>query len=215
VGREIQREYGQTSQVALTMPILVGLDGERKMSKSLGNYIGITEAPSEMFGKVMSISDELMWSYYDLLTDFTEPVIVRLREEVRTGVLHPMEAKMQLAHTIVAGFHGEEAARQAGDKFQREVRDGKPPEVATQIDASREWQQNFLPPGTTRVPLAKLIAMWKLVGSRTEAEKLIRQGAVEWNGERVQDPAFQVDLAKVDSANLRVGKRIYRSVVFK
>ena len=93
VGRDIQREYAQPSQVALTMPILVGLDGVRKMSKSLGNYVGITEAPGEMFGKLMSISDELMWSYYELLTDFAEPVIVRLREEVRTGVLHPKKAK--------------------------------------------------------------------------------------------------------------------------
>src|SRR5271167_2639613 len=105
VHREIQREYGQTPEVVLTMPILVGLDGERKMSKSLGNYVGITEAPGEMFGKIMSISDELMWSYCELLTDFTEPVIVRLREEVRTGVLHPKKAKIQLAHTIVAGFY--------------------------------------------------------------------------------------------------------------
>src|SRR6185437_38232 len=113
VHREIQREYGQTSQAVLTMPILVGLDGERKMSKSLGNYVGITEAPAEMFGKLMSISDELMWSYYELLTDFAPPVIVRLREEVRTGVLHPMAAKMQLAHNIIAGFHGEDAAQAA------------------------------------------------------------------------------------------------------
>ena len=89
VHREIQREYGQASEMALTMPILVGLDGERKMSKSLGNYVGITEAPGEMFGKLMSISDELMWSYYELLTDFGSPVIVRLREEVRTGVTAP------------------------------------------------------------------------------------------------------------------------------
>ena len=109
VHREIQREYGLPAQAILTMPILVGLDGERKMSKSLGNYIGITEAPGEMFGKIMSISDELMWSYYELLTDFPSPAIVRLREEVRLGVLHPMDAKMQLAHTIIAGFHGEEA----------------------------------------------------------------------------------------------------------
>src|SRR6202451_1390357 len=104
VHRDIQREYGVPSEVALTMQILVGLDGERKMSKSLGNYIGITDAPGEMFGKVMSISDELMWSYYELLTDFGSPVIVRLREEVTMGVLHPMDAKMKMAHTIVAGF---------------------------------------------------------------------------------------------------------------
>ena len=99
------------------MPILVGLDGERKMSKSLGNYVGITEAPGEMFGKLMSISDELMWTYYELLTDFAPPVIVRLREEVRTGTLHPKDAKMQLAHTIVAGFHGEEARRKPPMNF--------------------------------------------------------------------------------------------------
>ncbi len=103
VHRDIQREYGQVSEIALTMPILVGLDGERKMSKSLGNYVGITEAPGEMFGKLMSISDELMWSYYELLTDFGSPVIVRLREDVRAGVLHPKKAKMELAHNIVQG----------------------------------------------------------------------------------------------------------------
>src|SRR6266567_2831026 len=119
MGRDIQREYGQESQVCMTVPILVGLDGQRKMSKSLGNYVGITEPPGEMFGKLMSISDELMWPYYDLLTDFAPPVIVRLKEEVRTGVLHPMDAKMQLAHYIIAGFHGEDAAREASDYFDR------------------------------------------------------------------------------------------------
>src|ERR1700733_934220 len=119
VHRDIQREYGLPSEVAVTMPILVGLDGERKMSKSLGNYVGITETPGEMFGKLMSISDGLMWSYYELLTDFASPVIVRLREEVRTGVLHPKKAKMELAHTVIAGFHGEDAARKAAHEFQR------------------------------------------------------------------------------------------------
>ena len=125
--RQIQREYGLPGEVVLTMPILVGLDGERKMSKSLGNYIGITEAPDQMFGKLMSISDKLMWSYYELLTDFTSPVIVRLQEEVNMGVLHPMDAKMQLAHSIVAGFHGEEAAKEAADEFRLVYRDRKAP----------------------------------------------------------------------------------------
>ena len=127
VGRDIQREYGQESQVALTMPILVGTDGQRKMSKSLGNYVGITETPTQMFGKLMSISDELMWSYYELVTDFAPAVIVRLKEEVRTGVLHPMDAKMQLAHNIIAGFHGEEAARKASDEFRRVFRERESP----------------------------------------------------------------------------------------
>jgi tyrosyl-tRNA synthetase len=125
VHREIQREYGLPAQVI--MPILVGLDGERKMSKSLGNYIGITDPPGQMFGKLMSVSDQLMWSYYELLTDFGSPVIVRLREEVTMGVLHPMDAKMQMAHTIVAGFHGEDAAREASDEFRLVYRDRKAP----------------------------------------------------------------------------------------
>src|SRR5487761_1510838 len=113
VHREIPREYGVSPQAVLTMPILVGLDGAKKMSKSLGNYVGISEAPAQMFGKLMSISDELMWSYYELLTDFAEPVIVRLKEEVRIGVLHPMDAKMQLARTIIVVFRGNPPARAA------------------------------------------------------------------------------------------------------
>ena len=107
MGREIQREYGQESQVAFTMPILVGLDGSRKMSKSLGNYVGITEAPGEMFGKMMSIPDELMWSYYELVTDRTPEEIAKFREDVFGGATHPMDAKMRLAQEVVTGFHGE------------------------------------------------------------------------------------------------------------
>src|ERR1700722_15647088 len=106
VGREIQREYGQPSQVALTMPILVGTDGQRKMSKSLGNYVGITEAPSEMFGKLMSVSDELMWPYFDLVTDRTPEQVAALADEVKSGAKHPMDVKMSLAKEIIAGFHG-------------------------------------------------------------------------------------------------------------
>src|ERR1700744_793617 len=138
VHREIQREYGLPGQAVLTMPILVGLDGERKMSKSLGNYVGITEAPGEMFGKLMSISDEQMWTYYELLTDFGSPVIVRLKEEVRTGALHPKEAKMQLAHTIVAGFHGEDAARKAKDEFQRVFSERKLPSAIREYQVAAE-----------------------------------------------------------------------------
>src|SRR3981081_3854434 len=119
MGREIQREYGQESQVAFTMPILVGLDGQRKMSKSLGNYVGITESPGEMFGKMMSIPDELMWSYYELLTDRTPQEIAELKEEVSGGKLHPMDAKMRLAQEVITGFHGDDAARKAAENFQR------------------------------------------------------------------------------------------------
>src|SRR5215469_15146444 len=105
VHRDIQREYGLPSQAVLTMPILVGLDGERKMSKSLGNYVGITEAPGEMFGKLMSIPDNLMWAYYELVTDRAPQEIVSLKDEVSSGKLHPMDAKMKLATEVVSGFH--------------------------------------------------------------------------------------------------------------
>src|SRR5437899_4710128 len=133
MGREIQREYGKELQVAMTMPILVGLDGKQKMSKSLGNYVGITEPPGVMFGKLMTISDELMWPYYDLLTDFAPPVIVRLKEEVRTGVLHPMDAKMQLAHYIIAGFHGEDPARKPSNESDQVYRNLQAPDQMQQI----------------------------------------------------------------------------------
>ena len=105
IGREIQREYGQPTQVCMTLPILVGLDGERKMSKSLGNYVGITESPTEMFGKLMSISDELMWSYYELLTDRKPEEIAAIKKEVSSGKMHPMDVKMRLAQEVIAGFH--------------------------------------------------------------------------------------------------------------
>jgi tyrosyl-tRNA synthetase len=208
VGRDIQREYAQASQVALTMPILVGLDGERKMSKSLGNYIGITETPGEMFGKIMSISDELMWSYYELLTDFTGPVVVRLREEVRTGVLHPKKAKVQLAHTIVAGFHGEEAAKKAAHEFdlvysRREL----PSEMQEHaISRSRAIQESAAHDG--KMKLSRIIvSVAGLAKSVAEAERLMTQGAVEWDGGKINDPAFRVDLSEAGSHTLRVGKK--------
>lgn len=203
VHREIQREYGQSSQAVLTMPILVGLDGERKMSKSLGNYVGITEAPSEMFGKLMSISDQLMWPYYEVLTDFTSPVIVRLREEVRTGVLHPMDAKMQLAHTVIAGFHGEEAAKKAGDEFRRVFRERQAPDEAP---------RHRLPQGTPR-RLSALLVELKLASSRSEAERLMKQGGVEVDGVRVDDVKREIDLSKPGEHLLRAGKKKFLRLV--
>src|SRR3984957_10346739 len=147
VGREIQREYGQPSQVALTMPILVGLDGQRKMSKSLGNYVGISEAPSDMFGKLMSLSDAMMWPYFDLVTDRTPEQIAALVDEVKAGAKHPMDVKMSLAKEIIAGFHGEAAAEKAAAEFQRVFRDREAPEEMKEItiknfDGKFQWQQD-------------------------------------------------------------------------
>jgi tyrosyl-tRNA synthetase len=202
VHREIQREYGLPGQVVMTMPILVGLDGERKMSKSLGNYIGITESPGEMFGKIMSISDELMWQYYELLTDFSSPVVVRLREEVQMGVLHPMDAKMQLAHAVIAGFHGEEAARKAGDEFKLVFRDRQAP---TEIPEMRlKW-------GTRS--LFNMLTETGLAASRSEAERLIKQGAVEVDGHMEKDIKRQITLNPGDLLPLRVGKKKFLRVV--
>jgi tyrosyl-tRNA synthetase len=207
VHRDIQRDYGQAGQVALTMPILVGLDGERKMSKSLGNYIGITESPGEMFGKLMSISDELMWSYYDLLTDFGSPVLVRLREEVRTAVLHPKKAKSELAHSIVAGFHGEDAARRAAQEFDQIYSKRQLPSEMTHRDLSRKAMIDDPAAQNGRMRLSRMIDRWELAKSKAEAERLITQGAVEWDGEKISDPTFTIDLDGLGEHILRVGKK--------
>ena len=206
VHRDIQREYGLAAQAILTMPILVGLDGGRKMSKSLNNYVAITESPGEMFGKLMSISDELMWSYYELLTDFAPPVIVRLREEVRTGVLHPMDAKMQLAHVIIAGVHGEAAARSAAEEFKRVYSNRQLPSEMKELCVSRkEIDEYAVHDG--RMKLSRIIDRWELAKSRAEAERLISQGAVEWDGKTIKDPAFAVNLNEPGKHTLRVGKK--------
>jgi len=197
IGREIQREYGEPTQVCMTMPILVGLDGERKMSKSLGNYIGITEPPQDMFGKVMSISDDQMWTYYELLTDFTDPVILRLRDEVRIGVLHPRDAKARLAHYIVRNFHGEDAATKASAEFDR---------VYSQRQAPTDTEILSLPRSAPK-KLSALLAETGLQPSRSEAERLIKQGGVEINGERITDVQKQVDLSQPGELLLRVGKK--------
>jgi tyrosyl-tRNA synthetase len=220
VGRDIQREYGQESQVALTMPILVGTDGVRKMSKSLGNYVGITASPTEMFGKIMSISDDLMWSYYELLTDFAPPVIVRLREEVRTGVLHPMDAKMQLAHNIIAGFHGEEAARKSSDEFRRVFRERQAPSeipdyvirhhsngmVSVLAYKADSWTTHAIP-NTNREKWARVFVLLGIISSKSEADRLIKQRAVEINDQALTDVNATVPLNAAAKFTVRVGKK--------
>src|SRR5258708_3220648 len=153
VHREIQREYGLPGQAILTMPILVGLDGQRKMSKSLGNYIGITEPPGDMFGKIMSIPDDLMWTYYELTTDRTPQQITALKHEVSSGALHPMDAKMRLAEEIVSGFRGPDPARKAAENFQRVFRDRQAPKEIKEIRVTRKEGSLVHPGGviTTRL----------------------------------------------------------------
>src|SRR5216683_2541500 len=203
VHRDIQGEYGLASEVALTMPILVGLDGQRKMSKSLGNYVGITEAPGEMFGKMMSIPDELMWSYYDLLTDRTPLEIAALKQNVAGGKLHPMDVKMRLAQEIISGFHEPDAGRKAAENFQRVFRDRQAP-----IEAPVKK----LPKGPAKKLTALLVDL-KLIASRSEAERLIKQGGVEIDGARVDDFRRDIDLSKPAEFLLRAGKKKFLRIV--
>ncbi len=203
VHRDIQRAYGLPGEVAVTMPILVGLDGQRKMSKSLGNYIGITEPTAEIFGKLMSIPDDLMWTYYDLVTDRTPAEIAALKKEVASGATHPMDVKMRLAQEVISGFHGEEAARKAAENFQRVFRDRQAP-------AEAEVQR--IPQGPTK-KLVALLAELKLVSSKNEAIRLIEQGGVEIDGVRVEDARKDVDLSKPSEFLLRAGKKKFLRII--
>jgi len=203
VHRDIQREYGLAGEVALTMPILVGLDGVRKMSKSLGNYVGITEPPAEMFGKLMSISDALMWSYYELLTDVQVAELATLRTDVESGKRHPMDVKMDLARRVVADFHGAQAGAQAADSFQRVFRDRAAPE---EVPVRRI-------PCEGKKKLAALIAECGLAASRAEAERLIKQGGVEIDGARLEDVRHEVDLSRAGNFLLRAGKKKFLRIV--
>jgi tyrosyl-tRNA synthetase len=203
MGREIQREYGQESQVCMTMPILVGLDGSRKMSKSLGNYVGITEPPQEMFGKMMSIPDELMWGYYELVTDRTEKEIALLKSAVAAGKLHPMDAKMKLGEELVSVFQGAEAGRKAAENFQRVFRDRQAPVEAP---------VHKIPRGPAK-KLTTLLVELGLAPSKSEAERLIKQGGVEINEQRVDDFRKDVGLMQPQEFLLRAGKKKFLRIV--
>jgi tyrosyl-tRNA synthetase len=197
VGRELQRAYGQESQVVLTTPILEGLDGVQKMSKSLGNAIGVHEPPLEMYGKVMSISDEMMWRYYELLTDVLQIQIDALKNGVATAELHPMSIKKDLARLIVTDFHSREAAdRAAADWATQFQKKGVPDEVA---EVAIEVTENGM-------RLDKLLARVDLAESVSDAVRKLKQKAVRVNGVVVTDPVARVDLGQ--PLTLQVGKRI-------
>jgi len=181
VGRELQREYGQEAQVVLTMPLLEGVDGVHKMSKSLGNYIGITEAPEEMFGKVMSISDTLMWRYYELLSDKDLSEIHALRAQVEDRLLHPMEVKKSLASEIVARFHGMAAAAEARKYFETRFQKKITPS---------EIRQHFSAPEPVWI-CRLMVDVLKFAKSTSEARRLISQGAVKVDGKVINDGNFQ------------------------
>jgi tyrosyl-tRNA synthetase len=182
VGREIQRDYGQPPQIVATTPLLVGLDGTNKMSKSLGNYVGITEPPEVMFAKLMSISDELMLTYFELLTDLSLPELDLLRQRLEAGDLHPMDAKMDLARRIVAEFHSRAEAERAAGEFTRVVRRGQAPAGIETVALPEEARHA----GGIRVD--KLLARIGLADSVSDALRKLKAGAVEINGRKVTEP---------------------------
>ncbi len=251
VHREIQREYGLPGQAILTMPILVGLDGHRKMSKSLNNYIGITESPQEMFGKIMRISDDLMWSYWELLTDKTEAEIQTMRQSLlepppptlppvttsadRRSLLHaaratnPMDIKRDLAGQVVATFHGKKAADSAAEHFRRVVRERLLPQEMPQFRIVRatettfflsekrgdieELKPPFAVPGGKAEKWSKILPLLGQVPSSAEAERLIKQKALEINGEMMSDPTARIDFSEKAKYEVRIGKRKFVRIV--
>lgn len=203
VGRELQREWGQPPQTVITMPLLEGLDGVNKMSKSLGNYIGINEPPDEIFGKIMSVSDELMLRYYELLSDSPLSALERLKDEIKGGAIHPMEAKKQLGREMVARYHGSAAAIQAEENFVRRFRDNQTPD---------EMPEYTLAVAGDNILLYKLLAQSGLVKSNSEGRRAIQQGGVKINGEKVLDE--NLELPSSGQHTLQVGKRRFVRVLF-
>jgi tyrosyl-tRNA synthetase len=205
VGRDLMEKLGLPPQIVMTLPLLEGLDGVEKMSKSLGNYVGVLDAPEEMFGKLMSISDVLMWKYWTLLTDRTPAEIEEIKRAVVEGSRHPMDVKFALARTVTADFHDEAAAAGAEAHFRslhqkREVPD--------------EIPETVLEPGDVPLQLAKALVKAGLAESASDARRLILQGGVKLNGTLVRDQA--ATLAPTQSAYLvQVGKRRFARVVYR
>ncbi|MBU0621327.1 MAG: tyrosine--tRNA ligase [Gammaproteobacteria bacterium] len=200
MGRELQRHYGQPTQCILTMPLLEGLDGINKMSKSLGNYIGVTDAPTDMFGKVMSVSDDLMWRYYDLLSFRSLAQIANFKEEVNGG-RNPRDIKVLLAQEIVARFHSQKAAEDALAEFEARFQKGVLPDDMPEISVAST---------DGHIAIAHLLKQANLVASTSEALRMIEQGGVKLDGEKVSDKALKLKAGVVVVA--QVGKRKFGRV---
>lgn len=186
LGRELQASHGQPRQIVMTVPILEGLDGVQKMSKSLNNFIGITEPPQIMYRKVMQISDDLMYRYYELLTDLPLSTIQRMRESAAAGSAHPMELKHDLAHRIVSDFHGSEAAARGREVFRRVVQNRQVPEDMPELDIPIELR------GQQPVRIDKLLRAVGLARSGAEANRKLRANAVSVNGAKHRDMSYEV-----------------------
>lgn len=204
MARQVQQAYGvKEPQLIMTTPLLEGLDGVQKMSKSLGNYVGITEPPRDIFGKIMSISDDLMWRYYEMLTDLSVTEIAQLRRSAGHGERHPRDLKADLARRIVADFHTTGEAEEANREFDRMFREHQTPAEIPTIEKP-----------AAAIKLVKLLAAEGLAPSVSEAQRLITQGGVRLNGERVNDLKLEVGSQPGDDALIQVGSRKFLRVVF-
>ena len=201
VGRDLQREYGQEPQVVMLMPLLIGLDGKEKMSQSLGNYIGINEPPDQMFGKVMSLSDELMTHYFILCTDVPEAEVYAIESDWKSGRVNPRDVKRRLAREIVALYHSPELAEQADEQFLRIFSQKQLPTDAPEVPIPAHL---IKPDGT--VWLVGLISAIGFAPSNSEARRLIQGGGVELNGQRIADPNATIPIESLVGGLLRVGK---------
>lgn len=202
MGRDLQRSRGQEPQIVLTLPLLEGLDGVNKMSKSLGNYIGITEDASTIYGKVLSISDELMFRYYDLLSDLSTTEIAELKSRMDSGDIHPKEVKKQLARELVTRFHSAEDALAAEENFENVFKQGGVPDDLAEIELSYDAD----------VWLPKLLVDAELVQSTSEGRRMVKQGAVSIDGEKITDE--NATIAPHGELLLKVGKRRFAKVQF-
>lgn len=203
MGRTVQRRYEKESQVVMTLPLLVGTDGVQKMSKSYGNYIGINEPASEIVGKVMSVSDELMWTYYELLSDLSSAKIQALREAVSRGTEHPKEAKQRLAVEIAARFQGKKAAEEAAREFENVFRNKGLPDDVECVRLCGEGGKKLV---------VDLLTELEMAPSKTEARRLIRQGAVTIDDRRITEIEFELE--STGEHLLKVGKRRFKKVRF-
>jgi tyrosyl-tRNA synthetase len=203
VGRELQREWGQRPQSVITVPLLEGLDGVNKMSKYLGNYIGINDPPDEIFGKIMSISDDLMMRYYELLSDLSLVEIDKIRTDLKARVLHPMDAKKQLGRELAGRYHGQAAALQAEENFVKRFRDNQTPE---------EMPEFKLPAEAGNLLVCKLLASAGLVPSNSEGRRSIKGGGVKINGEKISDENLEVPAT--GEYVVQVGKRRFARLIF-
>lgn len=201
VGRNLQREYDQEPQVIMTTPLLEGLDGVQKMSKSYNNYIGISEPPKEMFGKVMSVSDDLMWRYYELLTDLTLTEIRAIRSLCENGEKNPRDIKIELAKHIITDFHSATDAQTAEDEFKRIFVEKSAPDDVEEISVSSEtWK------------LVNLLVETNLTTSKAEARRLIEQGGVRIEGEKISNHDVEIALTNEQTLLIQVGKRKFLKV---